>query len=352
VIKANIDGSRFEGDWRAGSVSGHVTGERQQVDSSPQSRLQVFEEVCRKMEQEYYDPAFGGVDWAAVEQKYRPQAQNAPSDSALFETVNAMLGELKSSHLKFALGPSSESAADSAGAIDVSKSLAWRRLSARTGYLKIANFQEGPEFLQLVDRAFQDLNSLPALLIDLRGNGGGTLSAAMRVGDHLMEQSRQVGYFATRSGLERRGVQSMNDLDPAKLPAYARYDVAGFYTALRENGAVALLTGGRANPVYRGKVGVLVNRATASAAEAFAAVLQELHLAVLIGPRPTAGKMLSARELNLSGGWILTLPEADFRTPGGLRLEGRGATPDVLVKPASGNRDVPLIEAAKLLERP
>jgi len=353
TIRAVIQGSHLDGDWRAGSLNGHVTGERQRADSSPESRARVFEEVCQGIDQRYYDPAFAGVDWQALQEKYRARGSSAKSDLELFETINSMLAELKSSHLSFVLGPAVASVDGSAeSAQEVSKLLTWRTVSGKTGYMKIARFQEGSEFLRLIDQAFKDLDSLPGLIIDLRGDGGGTLSAAMRVGDHLIEQPRPVGYFATRSGLDRRNVKSMNDLDPAKLPSYDGYDVEGFYAALRREGVVQLVTGGRTNPVYRGKVAVLLNRGTASAAEAFAAVLQEMHLAVVLGPRPSAGKMLSATQLKLSSGWVLTLPEADFRTPGGLRLEGRGVVPDRLVKPAAGNRDVPLLEAVKLLEQP
>jgi carboxyl-terminal processing protease len=96
---------------------------------------------------------------------------------------------------------------------------------------------------------------------------------------------------------------------------------------------------------------ILINKATASAAEAFVAVMKEQGRAVLIGPRPTAGKMLSAKDVPLTGGWILTLPEADFRTPKRLRLEGNGVAPDIVVKPASGDRDIPLREASRLIDR-
>jgi carboxyl-terminal processing protease len=95
---------------------------------------------------------------------------------------------------------------------------------------------------------------------------------------------------------------------------------------------------------------ILINKATASAAEAFAAVMKEQGRAALIGPRPTAGKMLSAKDVDLSGGWVLTLPEADFRTPKHLRLEGNGVAPDIVVKPASGDRDIPLLEASRLID--
>jgi carboxyl-terminal processing protease len=302
------------------------------------------------VEREYYDPGYGGLDWRAVREHYLPQARNLPSDAALFALVNQMLGELKSSHVQFTLGTSDESNAEATA--DAAQAIAWRALSPHTGYIKITSFQEGPEFLRLIDRAFDDLGNLQALLIDVRGNGGGTLGPAMRIGDHLLDHAQPAGFFATRLGLERGGVAVMDGLDAAKAPQYTAYDVNGFYSMLRESGTVALVAGGRAQPAYGGKVMILINKATASAAEAFAAVMQELGRAELIGPRGTAGKMLSAKSVNLSDGWVLKLPEADYRTPKGVRLEAKGVVPDIVVKPASGDRDVPLIEASRLIEHP
>jgi C-terminal processing protease CtpA/Prc len=351
VITARIEGAVMQGDWRAGLTGGRLTGERQRVDSSAAMRLKVFEEVAQSVEQEYYDPRFGGVDWHAVQQTYRAQAQNLDRDAALFALVNEMLSKLKTSHLQFALGIPDESK-DHPTSADVAKSIEWRALSLRAGYLRIASFQEGPAFLGLIDRAFDDLGKLPALLIDVRSNGGGNLDGAMRLGDHLLDRAQSAGFFATRLGLERGHVRTMDELDPAKLPQYTAYDVNGFYSMLRGSGAVALVTGARAQPVYRGKLMILINRGTASAAEAFVAVIKEQGRAVLIGPRPTAGKMLSAKDVKLSGGWVLTLPEADYRTPKGVRLEGNGVAPDIVVKPESGGRDIPLIQASRLIEHP
>lgn len=356
-IRGLVNGTRMQGDWRAGSQRGRIVGERQEANSSPQLRLKVFDEVWQTIDKEYFDPTFNGVDWQAVQARYRPEAQNLQNDSELLRIVRGMLNELRTSHLWFSLLDAEEAyVADPVGAaengpITASKSITWRHLSPVTGYIKISSFTEGAEFLQLIDRAFEELGNVPALVIDLRDNGGGSLNGAMRLGDHLFDQPRPVGSFATRAALEHRKLTSIDQMDAAELPVYSGYDMDGFRSMLREKGALTLVTGGRAKPPYRGKLIVMINRVTASAAEAVAAVFQELRLAVVVGPRPTAGKMLSSRQVKLTGGWTLTLPEADFRTPNGVRLEGIGVKPDIVVKPASSSEDVPLNEASKLAER-
>ena len=53
------------------------------------------------------------------------------------------------------------------------------------------------------------------MIIDLRGNTGGTLSVAMRLGDFLFAKQTAVGFFATREGLKRNKAVSMDALKAA-----------------------------------------------------------------------------------------------------------------------------------------
>jgi C-terminal processing protease CtpA/Prc len=99
-----------------------------------------------------------------------------------------------------------------------------------------------------------------------------------------------------------------------------------FFDMLREHGALR----GRVQPTptpFSGSVYVLIDSGTASAAEPLAALLQSEHRATLIGER-TAGAMLSSESIDLGNGWSLRLPTADYFTAEGVRLEGRGVTPD------------------------
>ena len=65
----------------------------------------------------------------------------------------------------------------------------------------------------------------------------------------------------------------------------------------------------------------------ASTTEAMAAVIKESGRARLFGAA-TAGRMLSSRRLTVMDGYTLRIAYADFRTPGGLDVEGVGVTPD------------------------
>jgi len=68
--------------------------------------LQVFEDVWSTVDQTYFDPDFGGLDWGAVHTKYEPLILAAKDDETLYQHLNQMLWELKVSHA--AVGPAED----------------------------------------------------------------------------------------------------------------------------------------------------------------------------------------------------------------------------------------------------
>ena len=61
-------------------------------------RFQTFQTVWRTVNEAYFDPAFGGVDWTAVGEKYRGRLPAASDNAHLRELLEAMVGELGRSH--------------------------------------------------------------------------------------------------------------------------------------------------------------------------------------------------------------------------------------------------------------
>jgi len=60
---------------------------------------QVFGEVWVTINQTYFDPEFGGVNWDAVYREYLPLIDEAENDDALYQVLNQMLWELNVSHV-------------------------------------------------------------------------------------------------------------------------------------------------------------------------------------------------------------------------------------------------------------
>lgn len=61
--------------------------------------LNNFEVVWQTVNDKYFDPTFGGLDWHTARERYRPLIAAAQDDEVFYETINKMLFELNVSHI-------------------------------------------------------------------------------------------------------------------------------------------------------------------------------------------------------------------------------------------------------------
>ena len=166
------------------------------------------------------------------------------------------------------------------------------------GYLRIAAFTEStPAELanaisRLKDRAHGRLNGL---ILDLRNDPGGLLDAAVEVSGDFIDG----GVVVTTRG--RTGQ------DDHVYRAPATGDLL------------------RGTPVV-----VLINSASASAAEIVAGALQDHHRATVMGTR-SFGKGSVQTIIPLEGQGALRLTTALYFTPSGRSIQGEGIAPDIIV---------------------
>ena len=168
------------------------------------------------------------------------------------------------------------------------------RLEGGYLYARITTFSDttAMDFAAGLARMRRDLGARPrGLVIDLRNNPGGVLESAVEVADQLLEE----GVIVTADGRTPAARFSMS-ATPGEL-------LAGV-------------------PVV-----VLVNGATASAAEILAGALQDHHRAALLGRR-TFGKGSVQTVMPLSAGRAIKLTTSRYFTPSGRSIQGRGIEPD------------------------
>ncbi len=357
-LSATFEGDRLRGRWFPADIlsrlffKGEMRGVRDRAHVS-KPRLEVFDAVWAHVERDFYTPDFNGINGQALRRRYRPQVAAARNDGEFLNIMRRMLGEFRTSHLDFFASPTWSKelhppAPPRAKTGEADEGITWRQLAPSVGYLRIESFEDGAKVVARIDRAFSELGQHAALVIDLRGNNGGTLSAAMRLGDYILPQTQPVGYFASRQGLTRYRARSIDQLDASALPVFSGYHSRDFAHQMTRTGALMLTTGGRAPRAYRGRVVVLIDEYCFSAAEALASVVKETRVATLVGRR-TTGAMLSAIDVQVGGGWTLLLPIWDFRTPQGVRVEGRGVEPDIAVEYRKGE-DADIAAALKFLK--
>ncbi len=170
-----------------------------------------------------------------------------------------------------------------------------RVLGDHYGYLRITQFAEdtGDNLEKALDQLKQDTdNTLRGVVLDLRSNPGGILTAAVDVSDLFLED----GTIVTIRG---RAAEAEHVFKATPGDALS------------------------AAPIV-----VLVNEGTASAAEIVAGALQDDRRAVVMG-RDTFGKGSVQTVLPLNDGSALKLTTARYYTPSGRSIQAEGITPDI-----------------------
>ncbi|MBL8060430.1 MAG: PDZ domain-containing protein [Chthonomonas sp.] len=172
-----------------------------------------------------------------------------------------------------------------------------------------------------------------ALILDLRGNGGGSADNMGYLLSLLMPPRTEYGVFVSRNLANR--YKEANPDGAMTAEAIAKW--------APENSR--LRTRSRDLEPFKGKVLVLINRGSGSASEITAASLREQRGAVLIGGK-TAGAVLASVFARIPGGFRLQYPVSDYVTPKGVRLEGKPTEPDIVVTSATTPEKDPVLEAA------
>jgi carboxyl-terminal processing protease len=169
------------------------------------------------------------------------------------------------------------------------------------------------------------LEGAEGIVLDLRGNGGGDAEAMADVASLFLDEGTNLGRFADRSG--------------------AAFELQTFPKRLWRSSAVS--------PTKLPLV-VLTSENTSSAAEILAATLQAKGRAQVLGSG-TCGCVLAIRNRHaLPDGGVLDVSEFDYKTAGGVRLEGAGIKPDKVIVPTRSDvyshHDRALERAIKLLD--
>lgn len=157
-----------------------------------------------------------------------------------------------------------------------------------------------------------------ALIIDLRGNHGGSGEMVARMISGLMDHEVKVATRVSRT---------------SDKPFVAN---------------------SRGKEVFAGKLVVLVDSVSASASEVFARVIQIEHRGIVVGDR-SSGRVMETiiHPLFFPGEYAVAITDANLIMSDGKSLEGMGVVPDVIVLPTAADlaagRDPALSKAAELV---
>ena len=207
-----------------------------------------------------------------------------------------------------------------------------RRLGDGLGYLKVAMFpgMVGVEVANEISRAVEELGKIDSLIIDLRGNTGGGIGA-LRVMSLLTPGRIPVGFALPKSRVtpnldsEKQQFRRFGSIPTSKKALWLL--ALRFAPAMLAKRPIVLQTEELGGKAFHGRVSLLVDRHTASAAEMIVAFAQENNLARIVGEK-TAGRLLSATSVKVGQGFRLALPTGAYYTWQGTVLEGTPIEPD------------------------
>jgi C-terminal processing protease CtpA/Prc len=144
---------------------------------------------------------------------------------------------------------------------------------------------------------------------------------------HLCPDRRGVGYSVSRS-TARKGFAKERLPQFDRIPSSKLAVIPLMFRFAGRGRSVAVFTEALGRQAHHGRVVVLVNEHSASAAEMVAAFASEYRLATLVGTK-TAGRLVATSAFKVGFGYRLMIPVAAYYTWQGNNLEGRGVVPDV-----------------------
>ena len=260
--------------------------------------LDLFDELWTKFDKEYSAFEIANVDWDEVYDTYRPMITENSSPEDLFAVFRDMLFELKDAHSDLRTNSNlgtityfnevisahpinyigwsdlKDKYLEDITQIDGIFSLA-KIKDENIGYINIVKFDGEASDYQVIDDFISTHKNADGIIIDVRNNSGGTESLGAEIAGRFTTEKTIYRYARLKEGCERNKLGGFIDLD---------YDSKG-------------------PDQYLGKVILLTNRGTFSAAEDFTLMMKALPQTYHIGDNTWGGYATGPSRYPLSNGW-------------------------------------------------
>ncbi len=256
-----------------------------------------------------------GLDWQQIYDEYRPQALACENNSQLFDVLGKMLGELRDGHVNLSsiYGTSyywdwkSNHPANFSDSLQrnylgnnfrLTNGIKYNFIKDSVAYAYIGSFENG---FGSDNISIMLMNAAPykGLILDIRNNGGGMVTAAENLASHFITEKTTVGYIQHKTGSGHNEFS-----EPEKLilePA---------------QGAIWL------KPVV-----LLTNRGVYSAANHFVMLMKGLPQVLVIGDTTGGGSGLPLNS-TLPNGWSVRFSACPMLDKNGNHTEF-GIAPDL-----------------------
>lgn len=190
-----------------------------------------FEALWRIIDEHYcffdYKHETYGLDWDEVYERYSRQVNDGMTEEQMFEVLGNMLGELRDGHVNmyapFDLSrywswhedfPANFSDTLQRRYLDtdymIASGLKYRKLDDNIGYIYCGTFNTSFGDGNL-DEVMLALATCNGLILDVRDNGGGQLTAASKLAARFTNKDILVGYMRHKTGRGRSDFSGMEE---------------------------------------------------------------------------------------------------------------------------------------------
>lgn len=279
-----------------------------------------FEHLWKTYDRNY--ALFGAkhIDWDALYKVYRPRVTSKTTDDELFQIIADMLGNLNDNHVRLS-SPKRQFQSGILGQMkmdDFSLDLVKQKylkgkskplvdgvfdygwLTDSVGYFHFRGFGRLEQTQVAIDEIIKEFKDAKAIVIDVRGNGGGDDRVGKLIADRFADRKRLYMKTAIRNGARH------DDFTPWK------------YWYLEPSGPIQFT-----KPVI-----LLTHRFSVSAAENFALAMRVLPHVTVVGDA-TSGVFADVYGDRMPNGWTFSVSFKLFIDQTGFCWEGIGVPTDI-----------------------
>lgn len=278
-----------------------------------------FEALWSIIDEHYCFFEYKGINWDSIHTAYAPRVNNEMNALALFDLCSEMLDELQDGHVNLTSSFSTSHYWKWFQDYPVNyderiihenylnfdfyqtNGITYKKLQENIGYMYYGSFSNGISQNSL-DHILAHLAPCNGLIIDIRNNGGGTLTNVDVLVSRFITQRTLAGYICHKTGAGH------NDFSEP----YAYYYEPP-----------------QGHILYNKPIVVLTNRHTYSAANNFVQVMRLLPQVTIIGDRTGGGSGMPFT-YNLPNGWNIRLSSSPILDANGNDTEW-GIDPDIKI---------------------
>jgi len=276
-----------------------------------------FEQLWKIIDEQYCFLDYKKIDWDSIHTQYEKRISSNMTNEGLFEVLGDMLTELKDGHVNLYSANNvarywkwyedyPENFSDSiqrnylSTDYKIASGIKYKILDDNIGYIYYESFSDGIGSGNL-DEMLNYLAICDGLIIDVRNNGGGTITNATKLAERFTNEKVLTGYIRHKTGT---GHNDFSDPYPIYLEP--------------SNGIR-----------WQKRVAVLTNRRSFSATNDFVNSMRILPLVTIIGDKTGGGSGLPFTS-ELPNGWNVRYSSSPHFDPDMNQIEW-GIDPDIKV---------------------